>query len=71
MFLYNILTGGSSKQELPKYDKIVFKINLSDNIPQYYECSSSEVNKPYQYEEEEEISETHPLYNKIFNQKTQ
>mgnify|MGYP006869348751 CR=1 FL=1 len=53
MFLYNILTGGSSKQELPKFDKISFKINLSDNIPQYHEISSSESSKPYQYEEEE------------------
>ena len=35
MFLYNILVGGSTKQELPKYDKISFKINLTDNVPQF------------------------------------
>lgn len=40
MFLYNILTGGSSKQELPKLDKISFKIGLYDNIPQYHEVTS-------------------------------
>lgn len=52
MFLYNILTGGSSKQELPKFDKISFKISLNDNIPQYHEISSSETLKPYQYDED-------------------
>ena len=37
MFLYNILSGGLSKQQGQNYDKVSFKINLNDNIPQYYE----------------------------------
>ena len=36
-FLYNMFGGRTSKQESSKYDRITFKINLSEHIPQYYE----------------------------------
>jgi hypothetical protein len=31
-----MLVGGTSKEELPKYDKISFKISLSENVPEFY-----------------------------------
>jgi|688.fasta_scaffold266577_1 hypothetical protein len=34
-FLFNMFTKGN-KEELNKYDRISFKINLSEHIPQYY-----------------------------------
>lgn len=33
--------GKGNKEELSKYDRISFKINLSEHIPQYYEAASN------------------------------
>ena len=39
-FLYGLI-GKSNRQEQSKYDRITFKINLSDHIPQFYELSAN------------------------------
>lgn len=58
-FLFNIFSK-NNKEELNKYDRITFKINLSDHIPQYYETST---NKPTI---ETEVTPDHPLYYTMF-----
>ncbi len=60
MFLYNMFMRGTGKQEVTKYDRISFKIQLSENIPQFYESATE---KPYQ---EEELTPSHPLYYELF-----
>lgn len=54
-FLYSWLTKKSSN-EGPKFDRISFQVNLSDNIPQFYETNAQKGL------EEQEITPDHPLY---------
>lgn len=54
-FLFSMF-GKGNKEELSKYDRITFKINLSEHIPQYYEATSNKAIT------ETEITPDHPLY---------
>lgn len=58
-FLFSMFSKGS-REELSKYDRISFKINLSEHIPQYYEASSNQAIT------EVELTPSNPLYYEIF-----
>lgn len=62
-FIYNMFGGKGRKSESSKYDRISFKINLSEHIPQYYESWSNKV--PL----ETEITPDDPLYYELFPKK--
>ena len=62
-YIYNMFIGKSTKQESAKHDRITFKINLSEHIPQYYESYNNKV------VQEAEITPDHPLYYELFPKK--
>ena len=62
MFLWNMFKGGSGYAEEEKFDRIHFKINLNDHVPRFEEWNEQ------QWEDEEPLTPSHPLYSTIFPQ---
>jgi len=61
MFLLKMFSRDSNLNEEEKYDKISFKIDLNENVPQYYDWNEG-------YTQEEEVTPSHPLYYQFFPQ---
>lgn len=62
MFLFKMFSRSSNQNEEEKFDRISFKIDLAENVPQFYDWNDG-------YTEEEELTPSHPLYYEFFPEK--
>lgn len=60
MFLLNMFGRGGSSNEEEKFDRISFKINLNENVPQFHEWSGETIR------EDLPLQPTDPLYLQLF-----